>query len=317
VAKEMLLSSNQRGLPNSDVIRPYLNARDVVQSPSNTWIIDFGNDTSLQEAARYEKPFEYVKKVVKPIRDNSNNQREKEYWWLHRRPAPDMRAAVKNLRRFIITPAIAKHRLFLWVESSTIPDHAVYIFARQDDYFFGILHSVAHELWALKKGTSLEDRPRYTPTSTFETFPFPWPPGEEPRPETSEVLKTSEVYLVEAIAANAKALDDFRTGWLNSIEGEVGITITEKTARRYTLTNLYNALNIYREEYRGRQRDPRLWAGSKYGDIISLEGIETLDHLHTRLDGSVLEAYGWPHNLSDEGILERLLALNLERAGKD
>ena len=43
--------------------------------------------------------------------------------------------------------------------------------------------------------------------------------------------------------------------------------------------------------------------------------IETLDHIHARLDGSVLEAYDWPHNLSDEGILERLLALNLERAG--
>jgi len=29
----------------------------------------------------------------------------------------------------------------------------------------------------------------------------------------------------------------------------------------------------------------------------------------------VLEAYGWPHGLDDEEILERLLALNLERAG--
>ena len=122
---------------------------------------------------------------------------------------------------------------------------------------------------------------------------------------------------VEAIAAAAKQLDDFRTGWLNSIEGQVGVTVTEKAARRYTLTNLYNALALYREEYRGRQRDPRLWAGGKYGDIISLEQIETLDHIHSRLDASVLEAYGWPRNLSDEGILERLLALNLERAGSN
>jgi hypothetical protein len=54
---------------------------------------------------------------------------------------------------------------------------------------------------------------------------------------------------VQAISANAKELDDFRSGWLNSIEGEVGVTITMKTARRYTLTNLYNALSLYRENY--------------------------------------------------------------------
>ena len=43
---------------------------------------------------------------------------------------------------------------------------------------------------------------------------------------------------------------------------------------------------------------------------------QNLYHIHARLDGSVLEAYGWPHNLSNEGILEKLLALNMERAGK-
>jgi hypothetical protein len=36
-----------------------------------------------------------------------------------------------------------------------------------------------------------------------------------------------------------------------------------------------------------------------------------LDHLHVSLDHAVLDAYGWPHNLSKEQILERLLALNL------
>jgi hypothetical protein len=30
---------------------------------------------------------------------------------------------------------------------------------------------------------------------------------------------------------------------------------------------------------------------------------------------TVLVAYGWPHDISDEEILERLLALNLARAG--
>lgn len=33
-----------------------------------------------------------------------------------------------------------------------------------------------------------------------------------------------------------------------------------------------------------------------------------------RLNLAVFDAYGWPHDLSDEEILTRLLALNLERA---
>jgi hypothetical protein len=37
--------------------------------------------------------------------------------------------------------------------------------------------------------------------------------------------------------------------------------------------------------------------------------------VHKKLDAAVCEAYGWPHDLSDEEILEKLLALNLERAG--
>ena len=56
------------------------------------------------------------------------------------------------------------------------------------------------------------------------------------------------------------------------------------------------------------------WCNSTSGPTVSLEDAEMLDHIHTVLDHAVLDAYGWPHNLSDEQILEKLLALNLERA---
>ena len=35
---------------------------------------------------------------------------------------------------------------------------------------------------------------------------------------------------------------------------------------------------------------------------------------HRKLEAAVLDAYGWPYDLTDEQILERLLALNQERA---
>jgi len=105
-----------------------------------------------------------------------------------------------------------------------LPDHAVFAFARDDDYFFGVLHSRVHEVWALHMGTALEDRPRYTPTSTFETFPFPWPPGTEPKDDPQ----------VKAIGDAARELVEKRDAWLNPPG------TTEQERRDRTLTNLYN-----------------------------------------------------------------------------
>lgn len=81
------------------------------------------------------------------------------------------------------------------------PDQQLYVFARDDDYFFGVLHSRFHEVWALKLGTRLETRPRYTPTTCFETFPFPQPNEQK-----------------IDISTAAKELNELRKNWLNPPE---------------------------------------------------------------------------------------------------
>lgn len=113
-----------------------------------------------------------------------------------------MRKALHNLPRFLATPRVSKHRLFAWLSPEVLCDSAVVTFARDDDYFFGVLHSRLHEVWALKLGTQLEDRPRYTPTSCFETFPFPLPSDEQRA----------------AIADAARVLDERRQNWLQPPE---------------------------------------------------------------------------------------------------
>jgi hypothetical protein len=135
-----------------------------------------------------------------------------------------MRAALEGLGRFIATPRVAKHRVFVWLDGSVLANDGTIAFARSDDYFFGVLHSRAHELWSLRTGTSLEDRPRYTPTTCFDTFPFPFPPGQEP----------SDDPRVEAIAEAARELNELRERWLNP-EGA-----SDKELKKRTLTNLYN-----------------------------------------------------------------------------
>ena len=119
-------------------------------------------------------------------------------------------------------------------------------------------------------GTRLETGLRYTPTTCFETFPLPWPPGKEPKDDP----------LVTAIAAAAAGLDRLRNGWLNPPPE----AIPEEELKKRTLTNLYN------------QRPT--W----------------LELAHRALDHAVFAAYGWPDDPSDQEILARLLALNLQRA---
>lgn len=264
----MALPLNPNGRPNSDVLRPYFNGMDLTRRPRGVWIIDFGVGTSLEEAALYQEPFEYVIRNVKTKRLQQRSTISQ--WWLHERPRPEMRNTLAPLSRYIGTSMVSKHFLFSWIPSKVLPANLLIVVAREDDYFFGVLHSKPHELWALRMGTSLEDRPRYTPTTTFETFPFPWPPGQEPVGDAH----------VEAIAAAARELVRLRDAWLNPPDA------SEAELKKRTLTNLYNARPTW------------------------------LDHAHRQLDAAVCAAYGWPADLDDEAILERLLALNLERAGR-
>lgn len=218
VALDMLQSPNPDGRSNTDVVRPWINGWDVTHRPRDMWIIDFGAYMQLSEAALYERPFEYVRTHVKPTRSKSHRKRYAEKWWLHAEPCVGMRSALAPLTRYIATPTLAKHRLFVWIDGDTLSDHQLIVFARDDDYFFGVLHSTIHEQWALALGTQLETRPRYTPTTTFETFPFPKPTSEER----------------EEIADIAGELDALRNGWLNPADA------TEAELRKRTLTNLYN-----------------------------------------------------------------------------
>lgn len=266
---------NPHGRPNSDVVKPSANGIDIVGRKRHRWIIDFPPSSSLQDAALYEKPFEYIRQHVYPERVANRRSARAERWWIHGDPAPAMRNAISGLVRYIATPRVAKHRVFVWLQTPTLPDYKLCVIAREDDYFFGVLHSRLHETWSLatssRHGDGVEGgRPAYTPTTCFETFPFPWAPGTEPVDDAR----------VQAIAAAAKRLVELRDNWLNPPGTD------EAELKKRTLTNLYNARPTW------------------------------LAMAHAALDAAVCAAYGWPTDMSDEQILERLLALNLERAGR-
>lgn len=269
-AREMLAAPpNVNGRPNADVVRPVLSGRDLVQEPRGFYTIDFGmmaEDTACQ----YEMPFAYVKAHVYPKRQTKEQAPFRHRWWQYATPRPNMRQALAGLERYIATPRVSKYRLFVWVPAGVMCNDSTDVFAREDDYFFGVLHSRIHEIWARDKGTQLRDAEsgfRYTPTTCFETFPFPEPTAEQR----------------DAIAQSAAALNELRGKWLNPVDaaGQPALSAAERKSR--TLTHLYN------------QRP------------------QWLDNAHQQLDTAVAAAYGWSPHLYDQPLLQRLLALNLER----
>ncbi|MGE0014333.1 MAG: class I SAM-dependent DNA methyltransferase [Azoarcus sp.] len=298
LAREWLVQPNPHGRQNSDVIKPSWNGLDITRSPRDGWIVDFGTELSETEASLYEKPFEYVLANVKPERDRNSREAYRRFWWRHGEPRVAMRRRLAALDRFIAITAHQKHFFFRFLSTQILPDKALIVIARQDDTTFGILHSRFHELWSLRLGTSLEDRPRYTPTTTFETFPFPT--SMTPADTAAGAPAGAQA---EAIAAAARRLNELRENWLNPTEWVDRVPEVvpgfpdriipkaghEAELKKRTLTNLYNARPAW------------------------------LDNAHKVLDAAVAAAYGWTDytpEMPDDEILRRLLSLNLERSGQ-
>ncbi len=300
--------NNPNRLPNSDVLRPWGNGNNLIRKRVDPgWVADYYGVTDEAAAAQYKWPFEYLAERVKGTRAKSAELRQRALWWLFRRSGEEMRSSTKSFARILVNPRVSKHRIFLWVPSVFIVDDSTYVFARDDDYFLGVLHSRVHEVWSRIQGTQVREREsgfRYTPTSCFETFPLPTPTPKQEK----------------AIAAAAKNLDERRNAWLNPPDWtkEEVLTFPGSVAgpwARY-VTNP-NAAGIGTVRYpRTIAADPESARKLTKRTLTNLynERPPWLAEAHRTLDEAVSAAYGWSADLTDEQILEKLLALNLERA---
>jgi type II restriction/modification system DNA methylase subunit YeeA len=169
----LLEPKNVNGRSNAEVLRPWLNGRDFSSRSSGRWIIDFSG-LSETESSYFESPYQHALKVVKPTRQLDRNAKTRSIWWRFERERMQLRVKLKGTSRFIATTRHSKFRLFAWTNSCVIPDSALIAIARDDDTTFGILHSRFHGAWSLRLGTWLGvgNDPRYTPSTTFERFPF-------------------------------------------------------------------------------------------------------------------------------------------------
>jgi hypothetical protein len=343
LARQWLVQPNPHGKSNAEVIKPWRNGQDVTKRSNDTWIIDYSVAVTESAAALFEAPFTHLARCVKPERAKTKIQSS---WWVHERPRIALRQSLQGLPRYIITPRVAKHRFFLFLHSSVLPDTRLNVITRADDSTFGILSSRIHEVWSLANASmhGVGNDPTYNAKSCFETFPFP--AGLTPldtahqrtelladgalipaalaspkNPSNTPVVPfdrtLAAINLVapkttaSAIASAAKRLNDLREAWLNP---------PEWTRRVPEVVPLGMATSPYPD--RILPRDNLSEADLKALQKRTLTNLYNqrpswLTLAHQQLDAAVAAAYGWADysaEMPDADILARLLALNHERS---
>ncbi len=285
-------------------IKPYRNGRDLTDRPRGVYVIDlYGMDTD-EVRSQFPAIYQHLLERVKPERDNNNRESRKRNWWIFGEPNKKLRQQLKGLRSYIATVETAKHRTFQFLDAKIAPDNKLIVVALEDSYALGVLSSSVHGAWAIASGGNLGvgNDPVYVKSRSFEAFAFPGGPA----------LSSRIRDLAEQLDAHRKRQQAAHPG--------------------LTLTGMYNVLEKLRsgEVLSAKER------------TIHEQGlVSVLRQLHDEIDAAVLEAYGWSDLLPalrvahgndapaeghsradakrefDEAILERLVALNAERAAEE
>ena len=230
---------------------------------------------------------------------------------------------------YITTPETAKHRFFVFLDESILPDNALVNIAHDDAYCLGVLSSNIHVTWALAAGGRLwiGNDPRYNKTRCFETFPFPACTTEQ----QAKIRALGEQLDAHRKRQQAMHPELTMTGMYNVLVrvrelergGGQGTNAVSGLDDRLPRAQKVKAASVLDDRSpRTPLASSRLDAKEKKIDEQGLVGI--LKQLHDELDAAVAEAYGWvlgsartDSPLSTDDILARLVALNTERAAEE
>jgi hypothetical protein len=287
-------------------IRPYINGRDFAGTARGIYIVDFFGLDVEEVRERFPAAYQHLFERAKPKRDENRNKIFREKWWAIGHPRQQFRRAITGIQRYIATIETAKHRFFAFVPVAVAPDSTLVTIASNEAAHLGTLSSIIHRVWVDANAGSLGvyiGNVRYNKSTCFEPFPFP-------STTTEQQSRIREI---------AERLDLHRRR-------------QQATHPGLTLTGMYNLMDKL------RSGEP-LTAAER---VINEHGLlSVLRQFHDDLDATVLDAYNWDDLLQllrvahgnecsnsaesrddakrtfDETILERLLALNLERATEE
>lgn len=263
----------------STPIKPYVCGRDLVQNAREQYVIDMLGLTEAEARQRHPGVYQHLVLHVKPERDANARESYRRMWWIFGEPRKELRPALVGLQRVIVTTRTAKHRIFVFQSGSAVFESEVIVIPLQDAFHLGTLSSRIHRVYALAAGGTLEDRPRYNNSVCFDPFPFP---------ACDEATENRIRNLAEELDAHRKRV--------------------QAQHPDLTLTGMYNVLERLHASERLTDREQR----------VHDQGlVSVLRQLHEDLDAAVFAAYDWPVTLTDGEILERLVALNVERAKEE
>ncbi|MGJ3262134.1 MAG: class I SAM-dependent DNA methyltransferase [Salinarimonas sp.] len=292
-------------------IRPYRNGRDLTARPRGVMVIDLYGLTEAQVLNRFTKVFQHVADTVKPERDQNSRESYRRDWWIFGEPRSDLRSFMIGQKTFAATVETVKHRFFELLDFSILPDNRLVCVGTSHEAPFAVLNSRIHVRWALATGGLLEDRPIYTKTACFDTYPFPACITDPAHPLTTRLRDLGE------------RLDAHRKARLAEHDD-------------LTMTGLYNVLERVRALESGADVPPLTDAERS---VYERGLVAVLKAIHDDIDRATLEAYGWedlapalvgkpgattpsPHKTkaqeaAEEELLSRLVALNKERAAEE
>jgi hypothetical protein len=259
-------------------LRPYRHGRDLNDRPRGLLAIDLFGLPESEVRTKFPELYQHVLTRVKPERDQNNREGYRRNWWIHGEPRRDLRQALAGLKRYIATTETSKHRFFQFLDASILPDNMLVVATLEDAFFLGVLNSRAHVVFSLAAGGRLGvgNDPRYNKSRCFDPFPFP---------VCDEAIKDRIRKIAEELDAHRKRVQAQHSD--------------------LTLTGMYNVVEKLRANEPLNQKEER---------IHDMGLVSVLRQLHDDLDVAVFAAYGWPVTLTDAEILERLVALNAERA---
>ncbi len=191
--------------------------------------------------------------------------------------------------RLHLCPALSGKPVFQFLDINLLPEHKLIAIALDDAFYLGVLSSSVHVEWALATGGTLEDRPVYSKSTCFDTFPFP-----------SDATGLTP-NLRQKIASIAEHIDTHRKQVLSA----------SGASKEVTLTGLYNVIQALKE---GRPLVP------KEKSIHSQGLVSVLKEWHDELNAAVLAAYSWSDlngATHSQELLSRLLSLNAQRAADE
>ena len=230
LAKKMLKDGQ-----NKNILFPFLIGDRLVaafKSQPNRYVIDFRKQ-DIFEAQKYKELYKMIEKEVLPEKQEKadNERRENEetlrknpkarvnhhhtgflkQWWKMSYARDDLMDILETKSRYLACSRVTKRRIFEFISTEIHPNDALQVFPFEDDYSFGVISSIVHWEWFNARCSTLENRPRYTSNTVFDSFPWPQNPTEDQIAEIAKYAVELRQKRNEVMEKNGLCLRDLYT----------------------------------------------------------------------------------------------------------